>query len=189
MLALVGLGNPGSEYSKTRHNAGFLFIDALAKEFDISVTKKKFNAYFGCGKIDNIDVILIKPQTYMNLSGSSVQKLLSFFKLPEDHLIVSFDDLDLSFGTVKIRFGGGHSGHNGVRSLLESLPSDKFYRIKIGIGKPSHKNAISQWVLHEFSEEELNILHNDIFSIAHTKLFTLIHEIKIKSQKEKESAI
>lgn len=183
MFALVGLGNPGTEYHKTRHNAGFLFVDALAEEFGISITEKKFNGLFGRGTIDNQEVILLKPQTYMNLSGSSVQKALSFFKIPEDNLFVFFDDLDLPFGQVKTRFGGGHSGHNGVRSILESLPSDKFYRIKIGIGRPTYKQDTAQWVLHPFSTNELEILQNDVFPTAKKRLFNLIHETKIKSEK------
>lgn len=183
MFALVGLGNPGAEYQKTRHNAGFLFIDTLAEEFSISVTEKKFNGLFGRGTINNQDVILLKPQTYMNLSGSAVQKALSFFKITEERLFVCFDDLDIPFGQVKTRFGGGHSGHNGVRSILESLSSDKFYRIKIGIGRPTYRQDITQWVLHPFSSNELDVLQNDVFPVAKHRLFNLFHETKIKSEK------
>lgn len=184
MLALVGLGNPGSQYQETRHNAGFLFIDSLAKELSISLSEKKFDAFFGRGKLNDQDIVLLKPQTYMNRSGLSVQKALAFFKIPENQLIVIFDDLDLSFGQIKTRFGGGHSGHNGVRSLLECLPSDKFYRVKIGIGRPIYKQDTANWVLQQFQPDELATLQNEVFPIAKTRILNFLHEITIKTKKE-----
>lgn len=178
MFVLVGIGNPGAEYQNTRHNAGFLFIDSLADEFKISISQKKFKALIGRGKINGHDVLLVKPQTFVNLSGDSVQQILSYFKIPETNLIVVFDDLDLQHGQVKTRFGGGHGGHNGIRSILECLPSDKFYRVKIGIGKPIHKNATADWVLHSFNDEELNTLTKDVFPIAKERILNMMRTEK-----------
>lgn len=185
MLILVGLGNPGSQYQNTRHNAGFLLIDQLAEDFGISITEKKFEALCGKGKIDGHDVLLLKPQTFMNCSGSSVQKALSFFKIPENHMIVVFDDLDLPFGQIKTRFGGGHSGHNGVRSILDHVSNDKFYRLKIGIGRPVYKQDTSQWVLHPFNANEFNILQNEIFPLAKKRVSSVFHEITHKNTETK----
>ena len=176
MFVLVGLGNPGVEYKTTRHNAGFLLLDSLAEDAGISVSQSKFKALFGKGCLFGKDVLLVKPQTYMNLSGHSVQQVLSYFKVPESKLLVLFDDLDVAPGIVRMRFGGGHGGHNGVRSLLESLSSDKFYRIKLGIGKPSHKHAISNWVLHPFTPQEMHILQKDMFPVAKARIESIIKE-------------
>lgn len=178
MFVLVGLGNPGSEYETTRHNAGFLLLDSLADEAKISVSQSKFKALFGKGRLFNQDVLLVKPQTYMNLSGHSVQQFLSYFKIPESHLIVLFDDLDLEPGIVKMRLGGGHGGHNGIRSILECLSSDKFYRIKLGIGRPAHKNATSNWVLNPFTKHELSVLQNDMFAVAKDRIQAIFKEVK-----------
>jgi PTH1 family peptidyl-tRNA hydrolase len=178
MFVVIGLGNPGHEYETTRHNAGFLFVDSLSEEFKIPVTQKKFKAFIGRGSIQEHDVLLVKPQTYMNLSGDSVQQILNYFKVPETHLIVVFDDLDLPSGQVKTRFGGGHGGHNGIRNILECMSSDKFYRVKIGIGKPTHKSATSDWVLHSFDKSELEALKNTIFPTVKERVLSIMREVK-----------
>ena len=168
---IVGLGNPGKQYEDTRHNIGFMFLDELARQANSSFSfQSKLNAYFVKTNWLGHEVILAKPQTYMNLSGQSVQLILSYFKLTEQNLIVIFDDLDQTHGAVKMRVGGGHGGHNGIRSILEQTQSDKFCRIKIGIGKPPHKSATANWVLHKFSQEEVSELTNDSFPAAQNRL-------------------
>lgn len=176
LFALVGLGNPDAKYQLTRHNMGFLLIDAISERFEIPVSQSKFHALTGRGLIHGHEVVLIKPQTYMNLSGKSVLAALNFFKIPEKNLLVIFDDLDLPQGEVKTRFGGGHGGHNGVRSILEVLPTDKFFRIKIGIGKPEHKSATAGWVLQNLSAHELEELKAHSFPLALKRILNIMQE-------------
>ncbi len=178
MFVLVGLGNPGAEYETTRHNAGFLLLDGLASDAGISITQTKFKAFFGKGRLFGQDILLVKPQTYMNLSGQSVQQILAYFKVPVENLVVLFDDLDVAAGLLKTRVGGGHGGHNGIRSILECLGSDKFYRIKIGIGKPVHKSATSQWVLNSFTPSELQTLQNEVFPLAKERIQNIMKASK-----------
>jgi PTH1 family peptidyl-tRNA hydrolase len=169
---VVGLGNPGKQYENTRHNVGFMFLDSLAEEFHGSfVFQSKFNAFYTKISWHGLELILAKPQTFMNLSGHSVQQILSYFKLSEVKLIVIFDDLDQTPGAVKMRLGGGHGGHNGMRSILEHTQSDKFCRIKVGIGKPAHKGATANWVLHKFSSEEMSALNDESFAVVKERLW------------------
>ncbi len=135
---IAGLGNPGPSYQWTRHNAGFLFLDRLAHQNTISITKKSFSGYSGEWSFAGHRLILLKPQTFMNLSGNSVMQSLQFHKLPTSNLIVVHDDLDLPYGTVRFKQGGGHGGHNGLRSIMEQLGRSDFIRLRIGIGKPLH---------------------------------------------------
>ena len=132
---IAGLGNPGPAYQWTRHNAGFLFLDRLAHLENISISKKAFSGLSGEGNLCDHRLILLKPQTFMNLSGKSVMQALQFHKLPLSQLIVVHDELDLSFGTVRFKNGGGHGGHNGLRSIMENLGKGDFIRLRIGIGK------------------------------------------------------
>jgi PTH1 family peptidyl-tRNA hydrolase len=172
---IVGLGNPGKQYEETRHNIGFMLLDEIAQEAKSNFSlQAKFNA-MTCKIVWNgVDVILAKPQTFMNLSGESVRQILSYFKIPEKNLIVVFDDLDQAHGSVKMRVGGGHGGHNGIRSILEHTSSDKFCRVKVGIGKPIHKSATSSWVLHRFSTEEDELLKKDSFPTAKSRILDYI---------------
>jgi len=178
MFVLVGLGNPGSQYKTTRHNAGFLLLDSIANDANISITQEKFKSILGRGTFLGQDVLLVKPQTFMNLSGDAVQQVLSYYKIPERQLIVLFDDLDIEQGQVKTRFGGGHGGHNGIRSLLQCLPSDKFYRVKIGIGRPVSKMPTTNWVLNSFSNDEFNLLNQDVFPTAKERIKNIMKEVK-----------
>lgn len=168
---IVGLGNPGKQYEETRHNVGFMLVDEIAAESHASfVFQNKFNAFVVKTMWQGREVILVKPQTFMNISGESVRLILSFFKVTEQNLIVVSDDLDQAHGAVKMRIGGGHGGHNGIRSILEQVSSDKFCRVKIGIGKPLYKNATANWVLHKFSAEEFSILKNESFPTAKSRI-------------------
>lgn len=175
VFIIVGLGNPGKQYENTRHNIGFMLLDEIATQAQAHFSfHNKSNAFLAKTLWQSREVILVKPQTYMNLSGACVGHLLSYFKVPEKNLVVIFDDLDQSHGAVKMRIGGGHGGHNGVRSILEHTPSDKFYRIKIGIGKPIHKSATTSWVLNKFSADELKILETDSFPSALGRLLEIL---------------
>jgi PTH1 family peptidyl-tRNA hydrolase len=137
MKLIAGLGNPGREYAGTRHNVGFMVIDRLAKIMGVAVGKKMFKALTGQGQVNGEKVILIKPQTYMNLSGEAVNALLNWYKLSAADLIVIYDDLDLPAGKLRLRPGGGSGGHKGMLSIIRSLGTENFPRIRIGIGRPA----------------------------------------------------
>lgn len=175
MFLIVGLGNPGREYENTRHNAGFLFVDYIAPEIGSGPEQTRFQGLLYKGRLNNNDVILLKPQTFMNVSGSSVIECLQFFKIPIENLIVVFDDLDQEFGAVRTRVGGGHGGHNGVRDILARVTSDQFNRIKIGIGRPSHKSAVTGWVLGKLTPAETDVL-NASFGVARERLLSIINQ-------------
>jgi PTH1 family peptidyl-tRNA hydrolase len=154
---IVGLGNPGSKYQWTRHNAGFMVLDKLSDVAGISTARKKFSGFYGEGNWQGEQLLLLKPLTFMNLSGRSVAEALRFHKLSLKNLIVIHDDLDISFGRVKLKEGGGHAGHNGLRSLLSELGSGDFTRVRIGIGRPSRGDVVD-YVLNRFADEELSRL-------------------------------
>jgi len=151
---VVGLGNPGLNYQKSRHNAGFMILERFADLHDISINQSLFNAEMGKGKINGETVILAKPQTFMNLSGISVRKLADYFKITPDDLIVAHDDMDLPFQTIRLKSGGGNGGHKGLLSLMEHLGSGDFGRLRFGIGKPARKSMVEGYVLEHFSSEE-----------------------------------
>ncbi len=150
---IAGLGNPGSKYLWTRHNAGFMVLDRLSQRADIPVTRKTFSGLFGEGNYEGERLLLLKPQTFMNLSGRSVNPALHFHRLSLKDLFVIHDDLDIPFGQVKLKEGGGHAGHNGLRSLMQELGSGEFVRVRVGIGRPVRGDA-ADYVLSPFSREE-----------------------------------
>jgi len=159
MYVIVGLGNPGNRYRYTRHNIGFMVLEKLARDFEIDLKQKSFDALWGKGKINGTDVLLAMPQTFMNLSGTAVRQLVAFFKADINNLIVFHDDLDLPFGTIRLKTGGGNAGHKGLASITENLGSSDFMRVRIGIGRPSDKSRIEGYVLEPFkSDEELSML-------------------------------
>jgi PTH1 family peptidyl-tRNA hydrolase len=137
---VVGLGNPGRAYRWTRHNMGFWLVERFAQELGIDLSRRGLLSVYGRGKIGNEEIILAKPQTFMNLSGEAIRRLLHFFKVPPENLVVLHDDLDLPFGKIRIRLRGGHGGHQGVKSIVEDLGSDDFVRLKVGIGRPSDRS-------------------------------------------------
>ena len=159
MVLIVGLGNPGRSYEKARHNAGFMVIDHLTLDLQIPVEQKKFSALSGRGKIQDTQVIFVKPQSYMNLSGEAVRRFFDFYKMerPED-VIVVHDDLDLPFSVIRLKAGGGHGGHKGLLSIIQHLGSPDFLRVRIGIGKPDDKEMTERHVLEPFSREEMKRL-------------------------------
>lgn len=155
MYIIVGLGNPGTQYAHTRHNAGFEAIDRLADEYRISIDNKKFQALCGSGYIEGQKVLLVKPQTYMNLSGESVRAACDFFKIdPEEELIVLYDDISLAPGQLRIRKKGSAGGHNGIKNIIQHLGTQVFQRVKIGVGEKPKEYDLADYVLGHFSKEE-----------------------------------
>lgn len=154
MKVIVGLGNPGFKYKKTRHNIGFEVINELSKRLDVPVKKKKFNAVFGVGSSNNEKVALLQPQTYMNASGEAVRPFLDFFKATVEDLVVVYDDLDLPTGKIRLREKGGPGGHNGMKSVITHLGTKEFKRIRIGIQHPGDSRDVIDYVLRPFSRNE-----------------------------------
>lgn len=157
---VVGLGNPGRKYESTRHNIGFMVIDQIAREHSLGFKGGFYSDYCVCD-IEGKRVYLAKPQTYMNLSGKAVREIIDYFDIDTDCVIVVHDDLDLDFGKIKIRYGGSSGGHKGIDSIIAVLSTDKFIRVKMGIGKPKHKD-ISDYVLDDFSTDEKRLLEKFI---------------------------
>ena len=158
MKLVVGLGNPGMRYRFNRHNAGFLVVDQLALQYHISIAQTLFDAYIGKGKIAGSDVLLTKPQTFMNLSGMAVRKLTDYYRIEHADVIIVHDDLDLPFLTIRLKAGGGHGGHKGLISITDHLGGTDFLRVRLGIGRPDRKSMVEGYVLSPFSEEEMTSL-------------------------------
>ncbi len=158
MYLIVGLGNPEEDYSNTRHNMGFDTINKLAKQYQIEIKKKGFKGLYGIGMIGDEKVILLKPQTFMNLSGESIRETIDFYKINLEKLIVVYDDIDIEPGIIKIRKTGGAGTHNGMKSVIQNLNSKNFTRIRVGIGMPKYKNDLIHYVLEYIPEEEKDIL-------------------------------
>ena len=155
MFVIVGLGNPSDEYAGTRHNVGFDVIDKLADKYNISVTERKHRAFCGKGIIGGQKVILVKPQTYMNLSGESVRSVLDFYKVDvETELVVIFDDVSLDVGQLRIRKKGSAGGHNGIKNIIQHLGTNVFQRIKVGVGEKPKDYDLVDYVLGHFSKVE-----------------------------------
>jgi len=150
---LAGLGNPGREYESTRHNVGFLVLDEIAGAAGARIDRAKFGAELGEASIGGTKALLVKPQTYMNLSGEAVGAASRFYKVAPADVVVVHDDLDLEFGRVQIKVGGGHGGHNGLKSLIAHIGAD-FVRIRVGIGKPGKGREVVDWVLGGFDKKE-----------------------------------
>ncbi len=152
---VAGLGNPGKQYENTRHNAGFMFIDSILSRFSSVNEKTKFDSLLYECTISSKKVLLLKPQTYMNLSGKAIKQAMSFYKTPIENLIVVFDDISLDMGKIRIRKKGSHGGHNGIKDIISSLGSSEFPRIKIGVGnKPNSECDLKNFVLSKFSKED-----------------------------------
>lgn len=157
---IVGLGNPGMQYENTRHNAGFLCIDALCRKFNLSLSRRKFDAVFGDAQISGKRVIVAKPQTFMNNSGRAVAGLSRYYKIPAERIIVVFDDISLPVGNIRIRRKGSAGGHNGIKDIIELLGTESIMRIKIGIGgKPNSDYDLKDWVLGKMPKEQEKEFH------------------------------
>ena len=152
---IVGLGNPGKQYERTRHNAGFRAIDALANELGCKIDKGKFQGLYGQATYGSKKLYLLKPQTFMNLSGRSVLQLSAYYSIPPQRIIVLFDDISLEPGRLRVRADGSAGGHNGIKSIIQELGSQNFPRVKIGVGaKPHAEQDLADWVLSSFSASE-----------------------------------
>lgn len=166
MYAIIGLGNPTEKYAKTRHNVGFDVIDRLADEMSVNVNMRKHKALCGQGFIGNEKVILVKPQTYMNLSGESVRAVIDFYEIsPESNIIVIYDDISLNIGQLRIRGKGSAGGHNGIKSIISHLGTDRFNRIKLGVGSDESGNLINH-VLGRFGKSDRHVVDEVIEDAA-----------------------
>ncbi len=162
MYLIVGLGNPEDNYSKTRHNMGFNVVNKLSEKYNIEINKSKFKGLLGSGLIENEKVILLKPQTFMNLSGESVVEVMNFYKIPLDNLIVIYDDIDIVPGKIRIRKNGSAGTHNGMKSVVNSLNTEEFIRVRVGIGKPKENIDMISYVIGYIPEEDLEYLNNGV---------------------------
>lgn len=154
IILLVGLGNPGREYRENRHNVGFMVIDRLAESLRVNLTRVQNKALVGTGTIGDSKIVLAKPQTYMNLSGEAVAGLIRFYKIPAEDMMVIHDDIDLPFGILRLRPGGGSAGQKGVQSIIDRLGTQEFPRMRVGIGRPPGSRGSSGYVLKNFSPDE-----------------------------------
>lgn len=152
MYLIVGLGNPGNKYEKNRHNVGFMAMDEIADDYGFSDFRNKFQGLYSEGRIGGQKVGLLKPETYMNESGRSVQAAAKFYKIDADHIFVFHDELDLEPGKMRVRKGGGNAGHNGLKSIQAHLGTPDYWRIRVGIGHPGEKNKVSGYVLSDFAK-------------------------------------
>lgn len=157
MFLFVGLGNPGPQYENQRHNVGFMAIDMIAHAYGFPIFKSKHQGLLSQGTIDGHKVVLLKPQTFMNLSGQSVRAVADYYKIPTDRIIVFHDELDIAHAALKIKCGGGHGGHNGLRSIVAHLGSN-FYRVRIGIDHPGDKALVHSFVLQDFGKREREMI-------------------------------
>ncbi|MHC0551449.1 aminoacyl-tRNA hydrolase [Salinicoccus sp. CNSTN-B1] len=158
MKCIIGLGNPGKKYDGTRHNIGFMVIDHLAYDLGIELSNKKFKCHFGVGYHKGQKVMLVKPQTFMNLSGEGVRPLLDYYNIETEDILVLYDDLDLPVGRLRLRQKGSGGGHNGIKSLNQHLGTEKYNRIRIGIDRPAPGSSIPNYVLDKFPKAEHKLL-------------------------------
>ncbi len=162
MYLIAGLGNPESDYSRTRHNMGFDVINKIAEKFDIQVNKTKFKALYGTGTINGEKVILVKPQTFMNLSGEAIKEFVDFYKFENKDIIIIYDDIDTVPGKIRIRKSGGPGTHNGMKSVVSSLNTENFTRIRVGIGCPVFKENLINYVIGHVPNEQYEILQKGV---------------------------
>ena len=162
MYLIVGLGNPEEEYANTRHNMGFNTINKISQQYNIEVKQNKFQALYGSGMIEKEKVILLKPQTYMNLSGNSVKEVVDFYKIEKEKILVIYDDMDIEPGKIKIRKKGSAGGHNGMKSIIQMIGTEEFPRIRVGIGRPIRKDDEINYVIGAIPEEDLKRLDEGI---------------------------
>ena len=162
MYLIIGLGNPEEEYSKTRHNMGFNAINKIAEQYGIKVNKSKFQGLYESAIIEGQKVMLIKPQTYMNLSGECIKQFVDFYKIQKEEILVIYDDMDIEPGKIKIRKKGGAGGHNGMKSIIKMLGTEEFARIRTGIGRPEHSGDDINYVIGAIPEEEIPKLQEGV---------------------------
>lgn len=178
MYVIVGLGNPGREYNDTKHNVGFRVIDKLADKYNINVEKFKHKALTGDGIINGKKVMLVKPQTYMNLSGESVKEIMSFYKVPLENLIVIYDDTSLELSMIRLREKGSAGGHNGIKSIINHMGGDTFNRVKVGIGAKPNGWDLADYVLAKFGKDDEPLILSGIDKAAESVEIFVSHGMK-----------
>lgn len=174
MYVILGIGNPGKKYDGTRHNIGFITLDYLESKYGIKINKIKHKALIGEGNIAGEKVLLVKPQTYVNLSGESLREICAYYKVPIEQVIIIHDDVSLNCGRLRIRKKGSDGGHNGLKSIIYQLQSDAFTRIKIGVGAPPEHYDMADWVLGRFSKDEISHLSPLVECVAEEVIPELI---------------
>ena len=172
---VVGLGNPGNTYEGTRHNAGFMVADQIAQDFNISLNNTKFDAVFGRGFIEDVDVLLVKPMAFMNRSGPPLQQLAHYFRISGEDMLVIHDDIDLAFGRLKIKEKGGHGGHNGIRSIMDAFGGGDFSRLRIGVGRSGAGENVTDHVLGRFSDHKAEMVAR-VIAVARDAVVTVLCE-------------
>ena len=183
MYLIVGLGNPEPQYSNTRHNMGFDVVNELSKECNIKVSKSKFDAFYGLGEIKGKKVLIVKPQTFMNASGESIIKFKKFYKISNKNIIVTYDDMDLSIGDIRLKAKGSAGTHNGMKSVIGNLNTEEFTRVRVGIGTPKYKDDIINYVLEQIPKREREILDKGIKKAKDSILEVLENGIDIAMNK------
>lgn len=194
MKLIVGLGNPGVKYEGTRHNCGFMVMDAISKKIDCPINKKKFEGVYAKTKIGNEDVILLKPETYMNNSGFSIRACMDFFKIAREDILVIYDDMDTPVGSIRLKTKGSAGGHNGIKSVISCVMGEEFNRIRVGIGRNPQINIID-YVLSRFRADEVEGLDHAIEQAANAAILSVKqgfpkamnrYNVKLKKAKPKK---
>jgi PTH1 family peptidyl-tRNA hydrolase len=175
MKIVVGLGNPGRKYRSTRHNAGFLVVEALARDLRFDLSQEKYHAFVGKGRVGSEETVFALPQTYMNESGRSVGSILRYTNTTISDLIVVHDDLDLDLGSVRLKSGGGHGGHNGLRSIIDHVGSADFIRVRIGVGRPPAGMDTADYVLSPFLPAERPVAEDAVLRAADAVRAVILH--------------
>lgn len=188
MYLIIGLGNPGDKFKYNRHNVGFLFLDYLKNKYNFNEFKKKYNFLYSLNNFFKSDFVLLKPLTFMNLSGNAITKAVSFFKINIKNIVVIYDDSALPFAKLRIKDKGSDGGHNGLKSIQLQLGTSEYKRIRIGIGSPAFSSQMKDYVLDNFKNEEINILMEKIFLSAESALELIINN-KIKEAMNKYNGI
>ena len=183
MYLIVGLGNPEIEYANTRHNMGFNVINEISNKCNIKVSKSKFNALYGMGEIQGKKVILVKPQTYMNLSGESIIKFKKFYKISNKEIIVIYDDIDLAIGDIRLKPKGGAGTHNGMKSVIQNLNTEDFIRVRVGIGAPEHKEDMINYVIGAIPKREKEVLNESTKKASESVIEILQNGIDVAMNK------
>ncbi len=191
MHIIVGLGNPGKRYEQTRHNIGFLTVDKIAEELGVKIDKIKFQSLVGEASFSGQKIVLVKPQTYMNLSGRAVREIMHFYKLPIENLTVIYDDIDIERGKIRVRKTGSAGTHNGMRDIIYQLQDDRFARIRVGIGT-QRRGTLADFVTGGFSKEEIPVLEEAVMRAAKAALAIVsdgiekaMNEYNVREKKEK----
>lgn len=183
MYLIAGLGNPGNDYAHTRHNAGFDALDYIASELGVSYWKNECGAQTAHTRYQGEDLILAKPQSFMNTSGGPVKQLCSAYGITPDHLIVIHDELDISAGTIRVKFGGGHAGHNGLRSICDKLATRDWYRVRVGIGRPPGRMGVADYVLSRPTRQAQEEFEAACDMAAQATLYLMEHGLEQTQQR------